>query len=157
MILGQEFFVTSVDTRQNKKEPGAVLPLGLFGVIAPQKAFDQLRDDMRALVHQLPQEERASIASYLRSGAMVFAIMESTRDMLDDAFRVAGGSAVLTDGTYYWRLDAAEYVERYGVGLPGDFLSHGRRLHWLIPRTDPEEVLRVDRFLSEHGRRLRSP
>jgi len=116
--------VTSVDTRQNKKEPGAVLPLGLFGVIAPQKAFDQL---------------------------------ESTRDMLDDAFRVAGGSAVLTDGTYYWRLDAAEYVERYGVGLPGDFLSHGRRLHWLIPRTDPEEVLRVDRFLSEHGRRLRSP
>lgn len=132
-----------------------VVPLGLFGVVASQQAFRRLRDEIERLAGELPEQERPLIANYLRSGAIVFALMESSHDILKDAFRVAGGSAVLTDGTYYWRLDAADYVERYGIGLPEEFLSYGRRLQWLAPRTDPEEIAGVDRYLFEHARRLR--
>jgi tRNA U34 5-carboxymethylaminomethyl modifying GTPase MnmE/TrmE len=147
----------STDARRNGSDPRVVIPLGVFGVIASQLAFQQLREELEAQVAQLPDHERSLIAKYLRSGAIVFALMESTRDILHDEFRVAGGSAVLTDGTYYWRLDAADYVERYGIGLPEEFLSHGRSLRWLVPHTDAEEVLRIDRYLSEHARRLQSP
>ena len=47
--------------------------------------------------------------------------MEQTDDVIDGRFTVAGGSAILTDGAYFWRLDTADYVEAYGVRLPEEF------------------------------------
>ncbi len=82
--------------------------------------------------------------------------MEYTSDILSGAFDVAGGSAVLTDGTYYWRRDAAEYVEHYGIGLSDDFLRHGRDREWSAPEVARDEILRIDRFLIAHGHRLGS-
>lgn len=76
---------------------------------------------------------RDDIARYLRSCPMFLAWMEYTTDVIDDRFGVSGGSAVMSDGTYYWRLDAANYVETYGAALPDDFISHGNRQRWTPP------------------------
>jgi hypothetical protein len=129
-----------------------VTPLGVFGVVAGQRQFEQLRDKIVALGGMLHDQVRPSIARYLRSGATVFAIMEYTRDVVAGAYGVSGGSAIVTDGTYYWRSDTAEYVERYGTGLPEDFLRHWRVQRWAARSMAPEDVLAVDRYLSKHAR-----
>lgn len=133
-----------------------IQPLGVFGVIASQLDFEQMRSELLSRADVLPADQRVSIARYLRSGTIVFALMEHTRDVIAGAFQVAGGSAVLTDGAYYWRLDAAEYIEHYGIGLPDDFLHHGCSLKWSARPMGQEEILDVDRYLTDHERRLRS-
>jgi hypothetical protein len=130
-------------------------PLGVFGVVAGQPEFERLRGELSALVGVIPEAERPSIGKYLRSGAIVFAIMEHTRDILGQAFQVAGGSAILTDGAFYWRLEAADYVEHYGVALPEAFLERGRTIGWSARSLTKDEVLRIDRYLMEHAHRLR--
>ena len=139
------------------EQVGYVAPLGIFGVLAPQREFEQLRGDILALQGAIPEYERPLIAGYLRAGAIVFAIMEYTRDVVDDAFGVSGGSAINTDGTFYWRLDTADYVERYGTGLPEEFMYHGRKLQWRAPAVSPEDVLSIDSYLIEHAPRLHLP
>lgn len=134
-----------------------VLPLGVFGVLASQDEFKQLRGEIVRLQGATSEDERADIARYLRSGAIVFAIMEYTRDVVSDAFGVSGGSAICTDGTFYWRLDSADYVERYRTGLPEEFMRHGRKLQWRAPTVSPEDVLSIDSYLLEHAVHLRVP
>lgn len=134
--------------------PGYVVPLGIFGVIAGQREFEQIREDLRALAGAIPKSERAPISNYLRKGSSVIALMEYTRDVINGAFGVSGGSAIHTDGVYYWRLDAAEYVEHYGIGLPADFLERGRRLAWLAPSLTETDILAIDDYLVGHIRRI---
>lgn len=152
--------------------PESVKPLGLFGKFP---GSELKRGELLALAGALAEGERAAIASYLRAGAIVFAIMECTKDVIGafpkirrenirpgvnileawgGAFAVSGGSAILTDGTFYWRLDAADYVEHYGIGLPEEFLCHGRSLGWSAPQLTPERVLAIDRYLMESARTL---
>lgn len=133
---------------------GRVLPLGLFGIIAGESELAQLRGSLEAHRGEIADAERPAIAAYLRGGAIVFAIMEWTNDVLESAFDLAGGSAVLTDGKYYWRRDSAEYVERYGIGLPEQFLVLGRSLGWSVPKVERNQLLLIDAFLVKHGRRL---
>jgi len=136
-------------------EDYAVKPLGVFGVLAGQRDFERLRDELQTLAEALPEGQRASIAGYLRAGAVVFAIMEYTRDVLNGTFGVSGGSALLTDGVYYWRGDAADYVERYGIALPDEFLRHGRALRWLPRSMAEEDILGVYQYLETNVRRVR--
>jgi hypothetical protein len=153
-----------------------VTPLGIFGFVWGQPEFEKLRDDILPLVGVLPREECPAIAKYLRAGALVSAIMEWTsdvigafpeprrdlpkygvhiRDVEGGRFDVAGGSGILTDGTYCWRRDTAEYVEHYRVGLPEGFLHHGRSLGWVAPTVTEDEVLAVADYLAKHALELR--
>jgi len=102
-----------------------LLPLGIFG--GGPSITTSFADELESRREQMPVEERHAVAHYLRSGSMVMAWMEHTTDCLHGAFGVPGGSAIMTDGTYYWRLDAADYVETYGIGLPQEFLELVRR------------------------------
>jgi len=137
-------------------EPGFVVALGVFGLLADQRELTLVRDDLRELSGCIPESERGAVASYLRAGRIVLAIMEYTRDVLDGRFGVSGGSAIQTDGVYYWRRDAADYVEHYGSNLPKDFLEQGRRLGWSLPPLTDARVLAIDDYLSQHIRRLPS-
>src|SRR3954465_11020366 len=141
--IQQRGFSVRTDTAGQRESdaPHVVTPLGVFGVIASQPDFERVRGELLALAGAIPEGERESIAMYLRAGTIVFALMEHTRDVVDSAFQVAGGSAVLTDGAYYWRLDAADYVEHYGTGLPDAFLRHGRSLGWLARPMAQEDII----------------
>jgi hypothetical protein len=147
--------VTSGNKNRDAEPLHIVVPLGIFGLLNLQSKFEQMRGDLLALQGKIPENERTVIMRYLRAGAIVFAIMEYTRDVVGGAFGVSGGSAILTDGTYYWRRDTADYVEHYGIGLPDSFLCHGRALQWLAPTLSPEDVLKIDQYLYEQVLRMR--
>ena len=66
----------------------------------------------------------ARVAAYLRRGVAVFDIMEVTVDPFDRSNKFPGGSSLLSDGAWVWRDDLAFLVERYGIGLPSDFVRH---------------------------------
>lgn len=133
-------------------EPRQVEPLGVFGILASQREWETFRSKLEELSERIPEPDRAKVADYLRSGYMTLAIMEISHDVLNRTFEYPGGSAILTDGTYYWRADATEYVLRYGSGLSPDFMAHAQRSNWKIPQMSREEVIAVDTYLAAHIR-----
>jgi hypothetical protein len=91
-------------------------------------------------------EIRSLAAAYLRRGTGVIDLMEYTSDVLsEDSFHIAGGSSLTTDGKYYWRPDAAEYVELYGVAIDPGALAHMEEQNW-TPRTLSTEEARAVRW-----------
>ena len=109
----------------------ALLPLGC---LAPSPDDDQWPPAaLFGSVGGVEEELRTHVASYLRAGTIFFAWMEYTRDVVGDAFGVSGGSAVLSDGRFYWRADAAEYVETYGIAIPVEAIDHMRSRQWIPP------------------------
>lgn len=132
---------------------GHVQPLGLFGIIAGESEFAELRGSLEAHRGEIADAERSAIAAYLRGGAIVFALMEWTSDRATSSEVECALEDVLTDGRYYWRRDSAEYVERYGIGLPDEFLVLGRGLGWSAPKVERDQLRLIDAFLLKHGRR----
>ncbi|MGW3625979.1 hypothetical protein [Streptomyces sp. NPDC000880] len=123
-----------------------VAPLGIFGRIASQSAFSRLAGELREDSGAIPYEERAVIAEYLRNAPVVIALMGYTEDILGGRFSVTGGSAIHSDGRYFWRRDAAEYIEHYGTRLPDAFLLAGRKDNWRPARLSQDEVLDIDDY-----------
>jgi hypothetical protein len=87
----------------------------------------------------MPEEFRSKVIRYLGSGPMFLAWMQYTRDVIGDRFGVSGGSAIMSDDVYYWRLDAIDYVREYGIVVPDEALSHMESRGWMCP-----EIARVD-------------
>jgi hypothetical protein len=122
-----------------------VEPLGVFG--PTREAPVMKAATLRQLRDGLDPGLRASVAAYLKSGAVILAFMEYTTDLLEGRFGVSGGSGVLSDGVYYWRRDAAEYVGEYGIMLPPPVLEHMVRQNWTVPALDDEHLKVIDRYL----------
>ncbi|MFF3312809.1 hypothetical protein [Streptomyces sp. NPDC002952] len=55
----------------------------------------------------------------------------------------------MSDGRFFWRLDAADYMEHYGVALPEAFLAHGAVRQWTCRPLTGDEVIEVDDRLGE--------
>ncbi|WP_392969121.1 hypothetical protein [Streptomyces sp. LN245] len=53
----------------------------------------------------------------------------------------------MSDGQFFWRLDAADYVQHYGIELPEKFIAHGDARQWAPAALSREEVAQVDRHL----------
>lgn len=128
-----------------------VRPLGVFG---PRNRSEFALDREELLARgALAESLREQVAAYLRSGTVVLALMEHTRDVIDGSFGTPGGSGILTDGTYYWRADAADYVEHHGVAVEEEALEWMERHAWQAPAVSPDELSRID---AELFARLRS-
>ncbi|MFF9341105.1 MULTISPECIES: hypothetical protein [unclassified Streptomyces] len=83
----------------------------------------------------------AELAGYLASGHPLFDVTELTTDAIGGAFRVPGGSSLLSDGTFVWRADLVKYVEHYRIDLPEDFLRAARENGFRVPPADYEALL----------------
>ncbi|MFD6821470.1 hypothetical protein ACFWC5_13985 [Streptomyces sp. NPDC060085] len=121
-----------------------VAPLGIFGRIASQSAFAENAEELRRRMGAIPEGERGEIAAYLRSGTPIIALMGFSEDILGNKFSRSGGTAIMSDGHFFWRLDAADYVEHYGIGLPEAFIAHGTARQWIAPTLSRDEVIEVD-------------
>ncbi|MFH9089866.1 hypothetical protein [Streptomyces sp. NPDC017673] len=126
-----------------------VAPLGMFGKIASQSTWSGNADMLRRRVGEIPKEERKAIVEYLRSGTPIIALMGFSEDILGNKFSRAGGTALMSDGRFFWRLDAADYVEHYGIGLPEEFIAYGIARQWIAPTLSRDEVVEVDDRLVE--------
>jgi hypothetical protein len=92
----------------------------------------------------IPESDRQKVADYLRSGAITFASMEYTHDLIGGDFGTSGGSGLLTDGRYFWRGDAANYVAHHGVGIQQHVLDHMAQNAWIVPVLAPALLLELD-------------
>jgi hypothetical protein len=113
-------------------------PVTELGIVSSTKPLQ--REQVELLVGKLPETARSGMTTYLQRGAIVFAAMEYTTDVLNQSFGVSGGSAILTDGDYCWRRDLAEYVDCYRVELPTKLIELARSRHWEPPSLTDAEV-----------------
>ncbi|WP_460651065.1 hypothetical protein [Kribbella endophytica] len=84
------------------------------------------------------------VAHYLREGSVVLPVMEYAEDVVGGTFGVSGGSGVLSDGRYYWRRDAAEYVAHYGTDVGAAAVEHMRAQAWTPPELNADELASLD-------------
>lgn len=78
-------------------------------------------DPTRFLDPEWDEDDRNSVASYLRQGVIVQSYMGYSR------CRICGennGDLDLTDGTYVWPDGLVHYVEKHAVRLPDIFVNH---------------------------------
>ncbi|GAA3063407.1 hypothetical protein [Streptomyces glomeratus] len=128
-----------------------IVPLGVFGSIASQSAFAENAEELRRQLGAIPEGERGKIAEYFRSGTPIIALMGFSEDILGNKFSRSGGTAIMSDGRFFWRLDAADYVEYYRIGLPEEFIAHGTAHQWIAPTLSRYEVIEVDDHESLNG------
>jgi hypothetical protein len=126
-----------------------VVPLGVFGSVASQSAFAENAEELRRRVGAIPEGERGKIAEYLGFGTPIIALMGVPEDILGNKFSRSGGTAIMSDGRFFRRLDAADYVEHYGIALPEEFIAHGTARQWIAPTLSRDEVIEVDDRLGD--------
>jgi hypothetical protein len=73
------------------------------------------------------------VIGYLRGGAVLLAYFNISDDVLDDARPPIGPLEIRSDGEWVWPSDLPYYVDRYGVGLPPEFLDHLAARGWQPP------------------------
>ncbi|MFD5752221.1 hypothetical protein [Streptomyces sp. NPDC127033] len=123
-----------------------VIPLGLFGTLSGNSRFSRNAEEIKKISGQVPVDEHAHVAEYLRTAPVIIALMGYTEDVVGQEFSVMGGSALHSDGTYYWRRDTADYVEIYGTLLPAEFMEHGTKTEWHAPFLTDIEIMEIDDY-----------
>lgn len=125
----------------------AVKPLGVFG---PQfgQAWELSAQWLGDLKDALDGDIRQRVARYLGAGTLIVPLMKYTTDVLGGVFGVSGGSGIVSDGSYYWRRDAAEYVLHYGIDVGAEAVTHMRSSNWIPPELSQKQVLEIDGYLA---------
>jgi hypothetical protein len=135
-----------VAVRRNE-EMNRLCPLGVFG-LGGEDPFSLDPAKLEDLRGSLDSATRLLVAKYLLSGTIILALMEYTPDVLENSFGVSGGSGVLSDGTYYWRRDAAEYVQNYDIDVGSTAVEHMREQSWVAPSVTRDTIKGIDEYLT---------
>ena len=94
--------------------------LGFFAEVEPSTdALPRLSD----LAGKLDPAVKPLLLQYLAHGTPIFDAMEATPNPLDAGNFVPGGSSLITDGEWVWRLDLSNYISAHALGLPADFIA----------------------------------
>jgi hypothetical protein len=96
---------------------------------------------------QLGLSERSRIALYLRGGGVVATTGTLVGDYFDRRASGVATAEVRTDGIWVWPADLAFYVEKYGVGLPSEFLQHMEGQEFEPPLLEEGEIQRAEEDL----------
>ncbi|WP_370190496.1 hypothetical protein [Aeromicrobium sp.] len=115
-------------------------PLGLF---AEEPGSDRWRAEALLQSPALAPAVRDRVIRYLDGCPVFLAWTEHTRDEIGSRFVVPGGSAIASDGQYYWRLDATAYIREYGITVPPVALEDIAERNWLPPDFDEASYLRI--------------
>ena len=69
---------------------------------------------------------KQAVLEYLSRGTTFFDVMEATPDPLSVGKSISGGSSLVTDGFWVWRLDLTNYVSAHNIELPDEFIQTAR-------------------------------
>lgn len=114
-------------------------PLGSFAPVGRESWSPRLLERTAGL----PPDTRSKVIDYLSGCPVFLAWMEHTRDEIGGRFGVEGGSAIASDGTFYWRLDAIEYIREYGIPVPLSALEHFAARGWAPPLIDRHDFMEI--------------
>ena len=123
---------------------GALSPLGVFGLWSELPLQGAV---LRPLMGALDPETRSKVADYLRRGTAVFAFMAHSRDVLDHLFEVPGGPGIWTDGSYFYRYEAIEYIAHYGIQIPSTALAMMSANEWSPASVDPDRLEEMRKWI----------
>jgi hypothetical protein len=87
-----------------------------------------------------PQDNEDKIVAYLRNSVCIGGRGGYIPDVLDPSSRVPLSAHPYTDGTYFWTLDLAHYVEKYHLRLPPDFIAHMKSRNWRPPTEEQVDL-----------------
>lgn len=120
-----------------------------LGVLSPsgKNPFDLRRRTLKPLIGALNPDLVVSVSRYLRNGVLVLPITEYVKDVVKGRFSVAGGSGLMTDGVFYWRVDAAEYVEQYGIAVDLAATEYMRVMDWKVSALSEESFSGIREYL----------
>ena len=90
-------------------------------VFEPMDGQDLTREELEPYVGKLDGSLVDVTYRYLASGTTIFAWMGFSPDVVADEFD--SSPLVMSDGVYYWRRWAADYVWYHSVALPQDFID----------------------------------
>lgn len=105
-------------------------------------------DSMKAALGESPSLHEEEISSYLENGIVLIDMMEACLDVMSEDRYIPGGSSVLTDGEWVWRLDLPHYVRRYHLRLDSAFIDHVSGLDFVIPKLSKTEIISVARYVA---------
>lgn len=128
--------------------PGKVEPLD--GFAADVRSDEAYAVYLRARVGMLDPALRPAVVRYLRTAEVVLR-GDHTKDLLGETFNRDFGTAFLSDGTYCWWKDTADYVEHYGIGLSEEALAHMASNGWECPVLTDDECFDVGDFIVTRG------
>ena len=120
-----------------------------LGALAPTDRVTRWSAQRLDRSHEMPSDVRMRVLDYLRGCPVFLAWMEVTRDEIGGRFEVPGGSAIASDGVYYWRLDGVEYIREYGIPIPHDAVAYFEAREWIVPKIERAEYIRIYHELDE--------
>ena len=121
-----------------------LLPLG---TLAPSAGAGPWRGAHLDRSEPMNKSERRNVIQYMEGCPTVEAWMCATQDEIGDKFWVSGGCNIASDGTWYWRLDAIEYIRHYGIRIPRAAMLHFEERDWTAPQMSDEGERAVKREL----------
>ncbi|MFC4516271.1 MULTISPECIES: hypothetical protein [Streptomyces] len=119
-------------------------PVGFFREMNPDN-LSTFREPILGDPGQGQEYDREKVVEYLRSGCPLFDVTEGTVDVIGGKFQVPGGSSVVGDGEFVWRVDLSAYVEEYSIALPADFLEFIEMNRYEVPEVSRERLLELSR------------
>ena len=117
--------------------------LRALGTLAPKSGEDAWSAASLDRSRTLPERLRGQVVDYLEGCPIFLAWMGQTRDEIGGRFEVPGGSAIASDGTYYWRVDGVQYIRVYGIPVPDDAIAHFESRRWIPPSIDQDQYVRI--------------
>lgn len=89
------------------------------------------------------------MVDYLTSGHPILDLMEVTSDLIEGKFQSPGGSSVMTDGEYAWRVDLVEYVRHYRIDLPKEFVQWVESNSYQVPGVARQHLIDISVSVNE--------
>lgn len=114
-----------------------------LGVLAPVPGEVWPPEDFSSHVNSIPDSLRDPVARYLDNCPIFLAWMGVSYDVIGEKFVVPGGVAISSDGEFYWRYDASEYVRVYGISPPEEAIKLMISRRWIPPQFDDDEFSRT--------------
>lgn len=127
----------------------AIAELRPLGTLAPSPGGAQWSAEQLDRSAQMPQDLRSLVTNYLTQCPVFLAWMGYARDEIGDRFGVSGGAAIASDGVYYWRLDALEYIKEYGIPIPREAVRHFEAQSWRPPELSRRDYIAIYEELAQ--------
>ena len=85
---------------------------------------------------------------YLENCPTILAWMVYTEDLIGGRFSVAGGSATMSDGKYFWRYEAGMYLRYYPIRVSDEAITYFKSRHWNPPEFTSAKIAELERVLT---------
>ncbi|WP_405179648.1 hypothetical protein OG225_38745 [Nocardia sp. NBC_01377] len=73
----------------------------------------------------------------MRSATTVFDVLEDVTDLFRPGNVIPGGSSLISDGRWIWRVDSIHYLADHPLAFPEAFLRHVRSAEYRPPTALP--------------------